>query len=138
MSFQLIWDVDRIEKRYRGFLSRDEFIDAIEKAQSDLRYDKLHFVINDLSQITGHNLSLDDILYGLSLHIGAFLANPRCIALFAVSDPHLRELFDQAIEFIRPSLPDVLCLPGSQAAHAWADAHPRTEPIHPQPRPAWR
>ena len=70
MAIELDWESKRVlVMRYKGMVQGREFLDATLKVSGDPRFEDLHSILSDWSEIKKTDLSVDDIKE-LAVYIG--------------------------------------------------------------------
>lgn len=124
--YDLIWEPDGVHKCFSGMVSAREFIESVVKVQGDPRFDDAHYIINDLSGITGQELSEKALTEVLAKNIGAYASNPNCLIVYVTTDAELAERIKSIL-----SPPDIasyrveVC-PTVSDARDWLDNQPRS------------
>ncbi len=125
MAFELVWEPDGVIKQFSGQVSAREFINAVERVQSDSRFDEARYIINDFSAMTGHELSDEILTEAGVLQYGAHVSNPNCRIVYVTADEGLIALLrlnlatttiDSYQTEIQPTLAD---------ARDWLDSQPQ-------------
>lgn len=86
MPYELVWEPEGIHKRFSGFVTARQFIQSVEQTQRDSRFDEIHYIIDDLSEITGHELSEETLTHLAAINYGAYASNPNCRIVYVTTD----------------------------------------------------
>jgi hypothetical protein len=125
MPYSLVWEPDGVLVEFSGPLTARELIHSTRQLQSDPRFDEASYVINDLSLITGHQLS-DEALRELSaLNYGAFASHPNCRIVYVTTDEALAGQLDAILMAPEMVSYEIKSLPTVTAARDWLDSQPQ-------------
>jgi hypothetical protein len=94
LPFELIWESGGVHKRYRGFVTGDEFIRSTEAVVADLLFESLRYVIEDFGAIDGHGMNHASLEGVLVQSLGAMSWNDRIRVLVVTTDPTILSLAD--------------------------------------------
>ena len=125
MAFEITWE-DRIAcKRMWGSVSAEEFLRSIAAMQSDPRYDRLRYSINDFLEAQALQFSESDIHHYAAAGIGAAISNPRLRIVIVATDPKIlglirvySKLSGYSVDYFKTML----------AARAWITANEAQSP----------
>ena len=129
MAYELIWEPDGIHKQFSGFVTGREFIESVENVQADPSYDDIRYVINDFSEVNGHEVSEDVLVQLAAINYGAYSSNPNCRIAFVTKD-------DEFAHRIKKTLmaPDLISYqtevcPSVPDARDWLDSQPKLQTL---------
>ncbi len=127
MAYELVWEPDGVVRKFSGAVSAREFINSVERVQSDARFDDARYVINDFSAISGHGLSEEALTEAAILQYGAYASNPNCRVVFVTADAALARLVSdsQATSQLQSYQTEVL--PTLTEARDWLDSQPQLQ-----------
>lgn len=127
MAYELVWEPDGVLRKFSGTVSAREFINSIERVQSDARFDDARYVINDFSDISGHGLSEDTLIEAAILQYGAYASNPNCRVVFVTTEAALAGLVrdSQATSQLKSYQTEVM--PTLTEARDWLDSQPQLQ-----------
>jgi hypothetical protein len=125
MGYNIVWEPDGIHKHYSGFVTGREFLESYRKIHSDPRFDEVRYVINDLTKITGHELTADALTDLAVANFGAHLSNPNCRVVFVTSDGNLAKTITKNL--MSPDLKSYQVEVKSTVSEArdWLDSQPK-------------
>lgn len=122
MPYQITWESRGVYGKFQGDLSSGEFFAAIQSIISDLRFPSAAYRLYDFSEVSGVQLSEDDIrtLSAMNYHslMSRVQDHERRVTAFVVSHADTGrqlELFINAMQF--PSRRKILA--DLQEARAW-------------------
>lgn len=125
MPYSLVWEPDGVLVEFSGPLTARELIHSTRQLQSDPRFDEVNYVINDLSVVTGHQLS-DEALRELSaLNYGAFASHPNCRIVYVTTDEALAGHLDAILMAPEMVSYEIRSQPTVSAARDWLDSQPQ-------------
>jgi hypothetical protein len=125
MAYEIVWEPDGVLVQFAAQVSAREFLNSATQIQGDGRFDEAHYVINDFSAITGHQLD-EDVLTELSaLQYGAYASHPNCRIVFVTADPALAELVKHVLMAPEMSSYEVEVRPTVSDARDWLDSQPQ-------------
>lgn len=125
MPYSLAWEPDGVLVEFSGPLTARELIHSTRQLQSDPRFDEVNYVINDLSVVTGHQLS-DEALRELSaLNYGAFASHPNCRIVYVTTDEALADQLDAILMAPEMISYEIKSQPTVSAARDWLDSQPQ-------------
>jgi len=129
MAYDTKWEPEGIYRHHSGFVTGREMIESAKQTQSDPRFDEMRYVIDDFTDITGHDLSIDAFTYLAASNYGAHASNPNCRLVYVTTDTNL-------VKIIRGTLmsPDLVSYevevkPTLSEARDWLDSLPRKHEI---------
>jgi hypothetical protein len=125
MAYELIWEPEGVHKRFSDVVTARELIQSVEQVQRDPRFDEIHYVIDDFSNIAGHQLS-DEVFIELSaINYGAHASNPNCRIAYVSTDPSLvKPIRDILVAGHLPSY-QIEVWPSLSEARDWLDSQPK-------------
>lgn len=125
MPYSLIWEPDGVLIEFSGTLTARELIHSARQLHSDPRFDESRYVINDLSAISGHQLS-DETLRELSaINYGAYASHPNCRIVFVTTDDALAVQLDAILMAPEMASYEIESRPTISAARDWLDSQPQ-------------
>ena len=92
MAYKLEWSSLGVIKKFTGVVSDEEFIDATEKVQGHVNFDKIQFVINDLSEVSSFAPSFHVVEYFFGTITGAHYTNPNIKIGFIIANVDAKRL----------------------------------------------
>lgn len=126
MACDLVWEPEGVIKRFSGTVSGAEFLHAVERVQSDARYDHTHYVINDFTTASAHELTRDVLVEAAVLQYGAHASNPNCRIVFVTTDVRLIALIKMAGAFQLESY-ETSISPSLAEARDWLSRQPQLQ-----------
>ncbi|KXB31638.1 hypothetical protein AT959_04545 [Dechloromonas denitrificans] len=125
MAYEVDWEPEGLLKRFSGFVSGREFIQAVEQTQADPRFDEAHYVINDFSEASGHSLSEETLTQISAINYGAHASNPNCRIVYVTTDESLKERVRQVLIASNMSSYQTEVCPSLAEARDWLDSQPK-------------
>ena len=129
MAYEILWEPEGIHKKYTGLVSGREMIESAQKIQSDRRFDEMRYVINDFSEISGHDLSVEAFLDLAASNYGAHASNPNCRIVFVTIDQGLTKMVEDTLMSPGLSSYQVVVKPTVSEARDWLERQPRQHEI---------
>lgn len=129
MAYQITWEPEGVLTNYSGFLSAREMAESATKLQADPRFDEMRYVINDLSRVSGHDLTEDSILQIAVLNYGAHASNPNCRIAYATADERLTKIIRATLMMPSMKSYEVEVKPTASEARDWLSSKPRLHEI---------
>ena len=91
MTHQLVWEENGLYRKFTDKISGNEVLNSVLKIQSDPRFDKIRYVLNDFTEISDFEVSETDIKRIVSVDNAAALTNANIkIAIVATNEPLLQ------------------------------------------------
>lgn len=88
MPFEILWQPpEGLIKRHFNHVTGKEVLDANVLAEADVRFDNLHYVINDFLDCTGLTVSPDDIEEIAAIDNAASGSNPKIRIAIVATHP---------------------------------------------------
>ncbi|MBS1145384.1 MAG: hypothetical protein H6R14_2790 [Proteobacteria bacterium] len=125
MAYELVWEPDGVILTFSGKVSAREFIQSVENVQSDFRFDDTHYVINDFSAISSHELSTEVMTEAAVLRFGAYASNPNCRIVYVTTDEALALLSKLAPAEAGITSYQIEVCPTLSAARDWVASQPQ-------------
>lgn len=125
MAYDIKWEPEGIHKHCTGFVTGREMIESATKIQCDPRFDNMRYVINDLTGITGHDLSIDAFTDLATSNYGAHASNPNCRIVYVTTDANLVKIIRDTLMSPALSSYQVEVKPTLSEARDWLDRQPR-------------
>lgn len=97
MMVRLEWSSQSVHKKFSGFFTPNELIHAINLVMGDARFDNLHWIINDLSEIDGYQFCKNTFVEYLALLYGAYYSNRNITVIFVIPSVDLAESVKEAL-----------------------------------------
>lgn len=85
MPFEIQWESRGAYKRFHGFITMDDLIQAAQRIEGDPRFDDMRYVINDFLAIAGHAVTDTQVRMLAAMDVGAAYTNPN-IRIAVVTD----------------------------------------------------
>ncbi len=92
MPCDITWEHQGVQRRFHGHMSASDLLRSIEVVHCDMRFDSLHYSLNDFLDVTGSDIDPNTLIHGAAQAIGATLSNNRLVMLMVVADPAIREM----------------------------------------------
>ena len=89
MPFEILWEPKGAYKKVHGVVTAQEFMRSITELQSDLRFDRLKYTINDFSGAAALRITESDIHDYAAMGIGAAHSNPGIKIAIVSDDPEI-------------------------------------------------
>lgn len=125
MPYDLVWEPEGVHKRFSGFVTARQFIQSVEQTQRDSRFDEIHYIINDLSEITGHELSEQVLTHLAAINYGAYASNPNCRIVYVTTEDALVGRLKANLVSGEMTSFQVEVLPTVSDARDWLDSQPK-------------
>jgi hypothetical protein len=98
MPYTIEWESKGVYKRFFGICSWEEYVRSSEEVLGNLRFDEIHYAINDLRDVEGYSaISPDQADYSAAMTRGASMSNPRLKIAFVTADRRIRMLVRAAM-----------------------------------------
>lgn len=97
MIHDAIWKSAGVYQKLSGFVTAIDFIWAAVEVQSDERFEHVRYIVNDLSEVTGHTLTPDSMNDLAVIHCGFQSTNPNCRIAFVCLDENLANVIRSAL-----------------------------------------
>jgi hypothetical protein len=91
MPCDIIWEPQGVRRHFYGHMSPSDLLHSIEAVHGDMRFDDLHYSLNDFLDVTSSDIEPNTLMEGAAHAIGATLSNTRLVMLMVVADPTIRE-----------------------------------------------
>ena len=91
MPCEITWEPRGVRRHFHGHMSASDLLRSIEVVHGDMRFDSLHYSLNDFLDVTGSDIEPNTLIHGAAQAIGATLSNKRLVMLMVVVDPAIRE-----------------------------------------------
>lgn len=91
MPFDITWEPLGVRRHFHGHMSAADLLRSIEVVHGDMRFDDLHYSLNDFLDVTSSDIEPNALMEGAARAIGATLSNTRLVMLMVVVDPVMRE-----------------------------------------------
>jgi len=127
MTHDAIWKPDGVHKKLSGFITAIEFIRAAIEVHSDQRFDDIRYVINDLSGVTGHELTTDSLADLAVIHCGFRYINPNCRIVFVTTDENLAKIIINTLMSPRLASCPVEVMATISEARVWLGSQPHLQ-----------
>ena len=101
MPCDITWEPLGVRRHFHGHMSAGDLLRSIEVVHGDMRFDDLHYSLNDFLDVTSSDVASHALMEGAARAIGATLSNTRLVMLMVVADPGIRE---QVRRFTGPPL----------------------------------
>lgn len=125
MAYNIVWEPDGVHKQYSGFITGRELLESCRKIHSDPRFDEMRYVINDLSEVAGHDLATDTLTDLAVANYGAHFSNPNCRVVFVTPDENLAKTITDNLMSPTVKSYQVEVKPTVSEARDWLDSQPR-------------
>jgi hypothetical protein len=129
MDYQLTWEPGGVYKKLSGFVTAKELLHSVTDVQSDRRFDDMRYVITDLTDTTGYELSEELFADLAAIHCGAQASNPNCRIIFVTPDKTLAKIIGDTLR--SPHLISYVVEVKSTIGEArdWLDSQPRQHEV---------
>lgn len=118
MAFELLWEPRGVYKRFYGYVTDAELMEAVVTIESDARFDGLRFVINDFLGIEGFSVSEDNVLTISAIDNAASRTNPNIKIAVVATDQRVHELANIYADSPLNAYPTEI-FPNPDAARTW-------------------
>lgn len=125
MAYELVWEPEGILAQFSGVVTARQFIQAVEQAQGDPRFDEAHYVINDFSEVTGHELSEKTLTQLAAINYGAHASNPNCRIVYVTTDEALMKGLKDVLVSGDMTSYQTEVQPTVSDARDWLDSQPK-------------
>lgn len=118
LGYSIQWEVNGVVKTYFGHVTSPEVVESVVLTESDERFDRLHYVINDFLGVQAMDGVQSDIDAVAAHDVGAAATNPNIKIAMVTSQPTVIELVQR---YLRAS-GDVFTtriFPSMAEARAW-------------------
>lgn len=124
MPYDIVWEPDGVRVDFSEAVKGRELIESTERMESDPRFDEMRYVINDLSAISSHDFSEENLTQLAVINFGAHASHPNCRMVYVTTSPELAELIKQTLmaEDMKSYIIEVF--PTVDAARDWLDSQP--------------
>ena len=89
MAVEFEWEPLGVYTRFSGFITANELVHSVEEIQSDTRFDDIRYVINDLLNVSGFELSAEALTDVAILHHGGHRTSPYFKIVLISADGYL-------------------------------------------------
>ncbi|WP_265944159.1 hypothetical protein [Dechloromonas sp. A34] len=125
MAYELIWEPDGVLARFSGVVTARQFIQSVEETQGDPRFDEAHYVINDFSEVSDHELSEQTLTQLAAMNYGAHASNPNCRVVYVTTDEALTQSLKDALVRGDMTSYQTEVQPTVSDARDWLDGQPK-------------
>lgn len=93
MPYTIEWEFKGVYKRFFGVCSWEEYVRSSEEVLGNIRFDEIHYAINDLRDVESYSaISSDQADYSAAITRGASMSNPWLKIAFVTADRRIRML----------------------------------------------
>lgn len=92
MSIKNIWEKSGVYRKYNDRINGEDIIQATEEVHSHALFDTFRYVINDLLQVTEHDVTSKDIITLAAIDKAAALTNPNIKIAIVATMPTIQML----------------------------------------------
>lgn len=92
MPFEVQWEPRGAYKRFHGFVSGDDILEAIKEITADSRFDELRYVINDFLGVERYSVSEIQVQLAAANDYGASITNPNIRIVIVTKDEDVKRL----------------------------------------------
>jgi hypothetical protein len=89
MPFEIFWEPKGAYKKVHGVVTAQEFMRSITELQSDPRFDRLKYTINDFTGAQALRITESDIHHYAAMGIGAANSNPGIRIAIVADNPEI-------------------------------------------------
>lgn len=88
MTFEILWEAPAgVVKRHYGHVTGSEMVAGVLAVEGDARFDRLRWVINDLTGCTSLDFTEDEVEEIAAIDKAAYALNPRIRVAIAATHP---------------------------------------------------
>lgn len=125
MSYSITWEPDGVLVEFSGALGARDLIHSTRQVHADSRFDEANYIINDLSAITGYQLSEDGLRELSAINYGAFASQPNCRIVYVTTDAALAHQLETILMAPEMISYEIVCRPTLSAARDWLESQPQ-------------
>ena len=92
MSYENIWEKSGVYRKYYNGINGKELIQAIEDVLSHKLFNTVNYVINDMLQVTEHDVTTADVITLSKMDREAVLINPSIKVAIVATVPTIKVL----------------------------------------------
>jgi hypothetical protein len=129
MAYEIAWEPEGVVICYSGFVTARELIESANKIQADPRFDDMQYVIDDLLELKGCDLSKESFLDLAAANYGAYASNPNCRIAYVTKDVGLSQIIKETLMMPGLSSYEVEVKPTVSEARDWLSSKPRLQEI---------
>ncbi len=126
MAYQNVWEKRGIYRKYQGFITGLDLLNAVREVEGDARFDQIRYVINDFSEVTEQAISQQDLEEVAALDYAAAFSNPNIRLAVVATDPSITEMASLYSEFSDSPYPTEI-FSEIESARAWCHEHRNTK-----------
>ena len=92
MSYENIWEKNGVYRKYHNGINGKQLIQASEDVLGHELFDSIRYVINDILDVTEHDVKTSDIITIAAMNRAAALTNPHIKVAIVASMPTVKVL----------------------------------------------
>jgi len=89
MSYEIIWERRGVVKRFFGYVTNHELMQAVLDTEGDTRFDELQYVINDFVDCTGCSISSEVVDEISAIDVAAAMTNSAIRIAIVATHPDI-------------------------------------------------
>lgn len=92
MSYENIWEKDGVYRKYSNCITGKEILQAVQDVHGSAQFDSICYVINDLLDVTEHDISHKEIKTIVAINRAAALTNPNIKVAVVATIPTIQDM----------------------------------------------
>ncbi|MDR1995448.1 hypothetical protein [Azonexus sp.] len=124
MPYEIIWEPEGVLVTFSGRVTARDLINSVRQMHADGRFDERHYVINELPDDAGWELSEEAFVELSALHYGAYASHPNCRIVFVTTDATLAELIKRILTAPEMASYEIAVFDSPSTARSWLDKQP--------------
>lgn len=120
MSYENIWENGGVYRRYSNYITGQEIIQSNQEVHGHAQFDSINYVINDLLNVTEHNVSHNEIKRIVAIDKAAALTNPNIKVAIITVIPTIQELASMYSDLINQTPFSCKVFESIDEAREWA------------------
>ena len=95
MPYTLHWDGQGLVKKLTGFVSADEHVESTDASTSHPKFEEAKYIINDFSDISGHDVDRVAMEFIASIRLGASIKKSNLRVIYVSPNESIRSFVDE-------------------------------------------
>ena len=124
MAYEIVWEPEGVLVQFSALVTARDLINSARQMQGDSRFDEGHYVINDLTAVTRHELSEEPLVELSALHYGAYASHPNCRIVFVTTDAALGDLVKNVLMAPEMASYQIEVFASASDARDWLESQP--------------